>query len=87
MSQKFEILYFKTPTCNWCPYIESILKKIVKENDMLALKVIDVTQDEEMADKYNIIAIPTIILPNMQKIIGAADEKFIREKLSFFLQL
>ncbi|MHA1205663.1 MAG: thioredoxin family protein [Candidatus Heimdallarchaeum aukensis] len=80
-----KILYFKSKTCNWCPFVESILKKIVSEKSTLELEVIDIEENYEIAEKYNIIAVPTIILPNSTKIVGATDETFLRQQLSFFL--
>jgi hypothetical protein len=49
------------------------------------LEVIDISKDVEKAEEHEIVAIPTIILPNNQRIIGGADETFIREQLDFFV--
>lgn len=82
-----KILFFTSPTCSWCPYLEGVLRQIIKEINHLELEVIDVTKDISLASEYEIIAIPTIVLPNNQRIIGSADEAFIREQLDFFLTL
>ena len=82
-----KILFFTSPTCSWCPYLEGILRKIIKTVDHLELEVIDVTQNISLASEYEVIAIPTIVLPNNQRIIGSADEAFIREQMDFFLTL
>ncbi len=82
-----KILFFTSPTCSWCPYLESILRQIIKGVDHLELEVIDVTKDITKAGEYEIVAIPTIVLPNNQRIIGSADEGFIREQMDFFLTL
>ncbi|MHA1198416.1 MAG: thioredoxin domain-containing protein [Candidatus Heimdallarchaeaceae archaeon] len=82
-----KILFFTSPTCSWCPYLEGVLRNIIKEIDHLELEIIDVTKDISKAGEYEIVAIPTIVLPNNQRIIGSADEGFIREQLDFFLTL
>ena len=82
-----KILFFTSPTCSWCPFIEQVLERIVKEANHLELEIIDITKDIERAEEMEIVAIPTIILPNNQRIIGAADETFIREQLDFYLIL
>ncbi|MHA1668571.1 MAG: thioredoxin domain-containing protein [Candidatus Heimdallarchaeaceae archaeon] len=85
--EQLEILFFTSPTCAFCPYIEKTLKKIVKEVPHLKLKIIDISKDIQQAEEHEIVALPTIILPNNQRIIGGADEHFIREQMSFFINL
>ncbi|MBY9000770.1 MAG: thioredoxin family protein [Candidatus Heimdallarchaeota archaeon] len=82
---EIKILFFTSPTCSWCPFLEQVLNRIVSEAKHLQLEIIDITKDIEKAEELGIVAIPTIILPNNQRIIGAADEAFIREQLDFFL--
>ena len=82
-----KILFFTSPTCSWCPYLEGILKQIIKDVDHLELEIIDVTIDIIKAEEFEIVAIPTLVLPNNQRIIGSADEGFIREQMEFFLTL
>ena len=82
-----KILFFTSPTCSWCPYLEGILKQIIKDVDHLELEIIDVTIDITKAEEFEIVAIPTLVLPNNQRIIGSADEGFIREQMEFFLTL
>ena len=82
---ELKIMFFTSPTCGWCPFVEGILRKIIKEASHLSLEVIDISKDIEKAEEYEIVAIPTIILPNNQRIIGGADEEFIRDQLNFFV--
>ncbi len=82
-----KIILFKSPSCSWCPYLEGVLRHIIADSDHLELEIIDVSKDIAKAEEYQIVAIPTIVLPNNQRIIGSADEAFIREQLDFFLTL
>jgi len=82
-----KIMFFTSPTCSWCPYLIDVLKRILENTEHLELEIFDVAEDIEKAEEYDIVAIPTIILPNNQRIIGAADEAFIQEQLDFFMNL
>ena len=82
-----KIMFFTSPTCSWCPYLIDVLQRIIKDSEHLELEICDVSQDIEKAEEYDIVAIPTIVLPNNQRIIGAADEAFIQEQLGFFIDL
>ena len=84
---ELKIMFFTSPTCSWCPYLIDVLQRIIKDVEHLELEIIDVSENIEKAEVYDIVAIPTIILPNNQRIIGAADEAFIQEQLGFFIDL
>ena len=83
MSMK--IIFFTSPTCSWCPYLEGVLKNIIANIEMLSLEVIDVTKNTEKAAECHIVAVPTIVLPNNQRIIGSVDEAFLRRQMDQFL--
>ena len=59
-----KVLFFTSPSCGFCPFIEDILKRIVAGVDHLELKVVDISKDIAAAEEYDIVAIPTIVLPN-----------------------
>jgi len=80
-----QIIFFTSPTCSWCPYLEGVLRNIIGNAKELSLEVIDVTKNVEKAEEYHIVAIPTIILPNNQRIIGSVDEAFLRKQMDQFL--
>lgn len=84
---ELKIMFFTSPTCSWCPYLIDVLQRLIKDIEHLKLEIFDVSKDIEKAEEYGIVAIPTIILPNNQRIIGAADEAFIQEQLDFFMNL
>jgi len=82
---ELKIMFFTSETCSWCPYIEGVLKNIIAEASHIELEVINISEDVDKAEEFEIVAIPTIILPNNQRIIGGADEAFIREQMQFFM--
>jgi len=80
-----KIIFFTSPTCSWCPYLEGVLRNIIANIEMLSLEVIDVTKNTEKATEYHVVAVPTIVLPNNQRIIGSVDEAFLRRQMDQFL--
>ncbi len=80
-----KIIFFTSPTCSWCPYLEGVLRNIIVNIEMLSLEVIDVTKNTEKATEYHVVAVPTIVLPNNQRIIGSVDEAFLRRQMDQFL--
>jgi protein-disulfide isomerase len=80
-----QIIFFTSPTCSWCPYLEGVLRDIIADIEHVTLEVIDVTKNTEKATEYHVVAVPTIILPNNQRIIGSVDEAFLRRQMDQFL--
>ncbi len=82
---RLQIIFFTSPTCSWCPYLEGVLRNIIADKELLTLEVIDVTENTEKAAEYHVVAVPTIVLPNNQRIIGSVDEAFLRRQMDQFL--
>ena len=80
-----KIMFFTSPTCSWCPYLEGVLRNIIADNKQISLEVIDVTEKVELAAENHIVAVPTIILPNNQRIIGSVDEAFLKKQMDQFI--
>ena len=79
-----KILLFTSPTCAWCPYVEETLKRALKNCAEIEIAKIDISKDVEAAEKYDIIALPTILLPNNQRLVGAMSEEELKEHLRRF---
>ena len=79
-----KILLFTSPTCAWCPYVEEILKRALKDCSGLKIEKIDISKNVEAAEIYDIIALPTILLPNNQRLVGAMSEEELKEHLRRF---
>jgi thiol-disulfide isomerase/thioredoxin len=61
---RIEIVFFKSDTCAFCPRAEEILRETIKdfEGDVFKLTIINVSENPELAEKYGIFALPTIMI-------------------------
>ena len=57
------LLYFSTPTCNVCKALKpKIIEEFKKHFPLIKLVFIDSTILPEVAAKYNVFSVPTILL-------------------------
>ncbi|AEH07563.1 thioredoxin family protein [Methanothermococcus okinawensis] len=77
-----------SPQCPHCPAAKRVVEEVVKKVscDDIEVKYIDATEDEGTVKKYNIMAVPTIVIDEEVAFIGAPSseelEKYLREKLN-----
>ena len=64
--------------------VKNLLENLLQNCNSLSLKEIDITKEIDKAHEYDIIALPTIILPNNERIVGAPDEELLKQQLQFF---
>lgn len=78
------VVEFEAPWCGPCQFLAPVLKKVTEEMNLKLLKV-DVDQDSELATKYNVRAIPTVIVFDdgkpVNQFTGALPSDKIREFL------
>ena len=55
-----EILFFSAPWCAPCKQMKLMLNESIR--DELSLKIIDITEDMELAADYQIMTIPTFVV-------------------------
>ncbi len=79
-----EVILFTSPTCHWCPLIKKILEEILTNCDQLELIIYDITENINKAEEYSIIALPTVILPGNERIVGSADRNIFEDRLSMY---
>lgn len=71
MTVKMELFY--SPICPHCPKAkETLLEVLKKVNHEIRLDEVNVMSSEglERAKKYNVIAVPTIVVNRRHKIVG-----------------
>ncbi len=82
---KIEIKLFTSRSCSWCPYVENMLRKIIAAHSIFDLNIIDIEEEIDLAEKYEIVALPTIILPSSERVIGCPDEEFLNSRLKIYV--
>lgn len=61
-SNKIVIVDFYATWCGPCTYMSPILEDIVDEREDIIIAKVDVDEEEELANKYNITRIPTMLI-------------------------
>ncbi len=74
------ILLFSSDNCSLCPPIFEDINKLSAEFP-LDIKVIDIDSNEELANEFGILSLPTTIIGN-KTIVGESDEKILRAIIS-----
>ena len=62
-----EIVLFKSDICAFCPRAEEVVRETIEEfgSAIFKLKIINVTENPEAAEKYGIFALPTVMIGGM----------------------
>jgi len=79
-----EFLVFTTPTCPNCP----VVKEYLQNQDKIKGKMVDASTSEglELARKYEVTAVPTVIFFQDDKEINRAHSKEETEKIITHLE-
>lgn len=64
---RFILLEFSATWCGPCKIQRPIIEDLKKLKDLFDINIIDVDDNTEMAEKYNITAVPTIIILDNHK--------------------
>lgn len=73
------IKVFVTLTCPHCPAAASIAHKLAIENDMITADVIDTGEFPTLAQKYQVIGVPKIVINEKVEFVGAFNEDLFAE--------
>ncbi|MHA1943876.1 MAG: thioredoxin family protein [Candidatus Thorarchaeota archaeon] len=62
-----EIVFFKSDSCAFCPRAEEVVRETIEEfgSAIFKLKIVNVTENPEAAEKYGIFALPTVMIGGM----------------------
>ena len=82
-SQPLRLLMFTSKTCKFCPEIERIVRKFVGSNigAKVNLTTVDVDLTPDIAERYKVHLLPTVIMGNEPIIAGYMSEEDIRDRL------
>ncbi len=72
--EKIKILFFKSDHCAFCPAALERVKSTIQQfgENAIELEIIDVEKDPDMAQKYGVLALPTIIIGD-KSVAGVPD--------------
>ncbi len=72
--EKIKILFFKSDHCAFCPAALERVRRTIQQfgEDAIELEIIDVEKDPDMAQKYGVLALPTIIIGD-KSVAGVPD--------------
>lgn len=78
-----KLLHFYADWCGPCKMLEPTLKEIEEE---IEIEHINVDDNQEIAEKYGVMSIPTLILvkneDEIARNVGACDLQFLRDFIS-----
>ena len=63
-SDKIEVFFFKSDTCAFCPRAEEVIRETIENfgSEVFELKVVNVSENPEAAEKFGIFALPTVMI-------------------------
>lgn len=78
------IKLFTSPTCPMCPKAKEVLKRIAEKDKDVMILEFSVNTDEGLREalKYNVRAVPTIVVNERYVIMGVPDYKKLKELIS-----
>ena len=76
---KEEILFFSAPWCRPCKHMKTMLTETIR--DELNIKIIDITEDMEIAAKYEVMNVPSFVKIKDDKIVSRKVGSTTIEKL------
>lgn len=81
-----KLIKFEAPWCNQCKALKYTLDKVMKDFSDVTLEIVDCDEHEDIAQKYNIRNLPTLVyLKNNEevgRIFGAVPASKIVELLN-----
>jgi len=75
------IKVFVTLTCPHCPAAGAIAHKLAIESDLIKADVIDSGEFPDLAQKYNVIGVPKVVINEKVDFMGAFNEDLFAENV------
>lgn len=84
-SDKKVLIDFYATWCGPCKVLSPTVEEIAKENDDIKVVKIDVDEEEELANKYGVISIPTLIVIENGEVINKSVGVISKEEIESML--
>jgi len=83
INKPVEIKVFVTPTCPYCPRAVRTAHQFAMENDKIKGVMIEAMEFSELANQYNVMAVPKVVINENTSFEGALpEEQFLEYVLS-----
>ncbi len=82
IDKPMDIKVFVTPTCPYCPRAVRMAHQFAMENDKIKGSMIESMEFPELANSYNVMAVPKIVINDTVSFEGALPEENFLEYLN-----
>jgi glutaredoxin len=79
-STKVEVMV--SPTCPHCPTVVGLVNQLAIASAYLEVTIVDITFFPKFAQKYNIRAVPTLVIGEQEQLVGNISEDLLVDKLT-----
>lgn len=74
LTQPLHFQVFVTPTCPYCPAAVRLAHKMALESDLVRGDMIEATEFPELAEKYEVMGVPRVVINDARYFEGALPE-------------
>jgi len=79
-STKIEVMV--SPVCPHCPMVVTLVSQLALTSNYVEVTVIDITLFDDFAQRYNIRAVPTLVINGQDQLVGNISEDLLVDKLT-----
>jgi glutaredoxin-like protein len=76
INKKVHIKVFVTPVCPYCAGMVKLANYFAMENENIISDTIEVTEFPDLAEKYQVVSVPKVVINEFVEIVGAVSESF-----------
>lgn len=81
IATEVSVRVFTTPTCPYCPAVARIVCQMAMVNPLVRSEVIEVSEFPELAERYDVKAVPLTVIGDQVSIPGMAPEQTLVEAI------
>jgi glutaredoxin len=81
LSNPVHIQVFVTPTCPYCTRAALTAFQLAQEYDYIRTDVVEVSEFPHLAQKYNVMGVPKVVINEEHSFEGALPESMFIEKI------
>ena len=81
INKKVEIKVFVTPTCPYCPKAAFTAYQFAMINQNIISEVYEAIEFEDLANKYEVLAVPKIVINDKVSFEGAVPEEYFAHQI------